>query len=56
MSLTSLLANQPVASESEGARDQCQHAAVTVTLPVNLSVSFLSRVSRHLIDFITVDS
>ena len=47
---TLLPANQPVVSESECARDQCQCAAVTS--PVNLSFPLLSRVSRHLIDFI----
>ena len=36
----SLPTNQPVASESERARDQCQSTAVTP--PVNLSFSFLS--------------
>ena len=36
------------------AHDQCQSA--TVTPAVNLSFSFLSRVSRHLIDFIAIDS
>ena len=54
LAITSLLANQPVASESERARHQCQRAAVT--LPVNLSFSFLSRISRHLIYFIAVYS
>ena len=29
LAVTSLLANQPVASESEHAHDQCQRAAVT---------------------------
>ena len=38
--IASLLANQPVASKSERARDQCRSA--TVTPPVNLSYSFLS--------------
>ena len=52
LAVTSLLANQPVASESSRARYQCLHAAVT--LPVNLSFSFASRVSRHLIYFIAV--
>ena len=52
--ITSLLANQPVALESECARDQCQSAVVT--LPVNLSFSFLSWVLRNRIDFIAVDS
>ena len=41
LAITSLLANQLVA------RDQC--LSVAVTQPVNLSLSFLSRVSRHLI-------
>ena len=49
---TSLLANQQVISESELARDHCQSAIVT--LPVNLSVSFLSRVSIHLNYFIAI--
>ena len=35
LAITSVLANQPVASESERARDQYQSAAVTP--PVNLS-------------------
>ena len=52
--VTSVLANRPVASESERARDQCESAVVTP--PVNLSLSFLSRISRHIIDFIAVDS
>ena len=54
LAITSLLANQPVASESECARDHCQSAAVT--LQVNLSFSFLSHVSRQSIDFLTIDS
>ena len=51
--VTSLLTNQPVASESERARDQCH-----VTPPVNLCLSFLSLVSRHFNDlneFIDID-
>ena len=48
LAITSQLANQPVASESERAGDQCQSAVVT--RPVNLSFSLLSRVSRHLIE------
>ena len=50
LAITSQLANQPVASESESERagDQCQSAVVT--RPVNLSRSLLSRVSRHLIE------
>ena len=54
LGLTSLLANQPVASESERARDQWQCAAVTPQ--VNLSFSFVSRVSKHLIEFIAIGS
>ena len=41
LAITSLLANHPVASESEHARDQCQSSAVTP--PVNLSFSSPSR-------------
>ena len=52
LAIIPLLANQPVTSEPECGRDQCQSAAVTP--PVNLSVSFLSHI--HLIDFIAVDS
>ena len=52
--VTSLLSNHSVASESELARDQCQRVAVTPS--VNLNVSFLSRVSRHLTDFIVIDN
>ena len=44
------LANQPVASEPERARNQCLRAAVTPQ--VNLSFSFVSHVFRHLIYFI----
>ena len=51
LAMTSLLANQPVASESERAHDKCHSAAVTP--PVNWSFSFLSRVS---IDFIAIVS
>ena len=54
LAITPLLANQPAASESQRARDQCQIAAVT--LPVNLSFSFLSRVFSNLIDVIPIDS
>ena len=43
--VTSLLANHPVASESERIRDQCQSPAVIQ--PVNLSFSFLFGISRH---------
>ena len=50
LAIASLLANQPIVSEFECARDQCQSA--TVTPPVNLNFSFLSRISRHLIDLI----
>ena len=50
--IASLLANQLVASDSERAPDHCQSAAVTPS--VNLSFSFLSRVSRHLIDLIAI--
>ena len=46
-SVTPLLVNQPFASQSERARDQPL---------VNLSFSFLSSVSRHLIYFIGIDS
>ena len=45
LAITSLLANQPVASESERGHDQCQSAAVTHGC----------RVSRHLIHFIAID-
>ena len=45
LSMTSLLANQPVASDPECARDLCRSAAVTMSVIVNLSFSFLSRVS-----------
>ena len=48
LAMTSLLANQPVESESERARDQCQSAAVT--LLVNLSFSFVS-LKFNFIDF-----
>ena len=54
LALTSLLANQPVASDSECARDQLQCAAVTAQ--VNLSFSFVSWVIKHLIEFITIES
>ena len=54
LAITSLLINQPVASESERTRDQCQTTAVTHS--AHLSFSFLSRVFTHLIDFITVYS
>ena len=54
LAITSLLANQPAASESQRARDQCQIAAVTH--PVNLSFSFPSRVFSNLIDVIPIDS
>ena len=57
LAITSLLANQLERAhdqESERAYDQSQSGAVTP--PVNLSFSFLSRVSRHLIDFIAIDS
>ena len=49
LAMTSPLANhnQPGASESEPARDQCQTAAVTSL--VNLTFPLLSPVSRHLI-------
>ena len=45
LAITALLDNQPVASELERARDKCQSAVVTSS--VNLSFSFLSRVSRR---------
>ena len=51
--VTSPLANQPVASESERARDQSQCAGVTPQ--VNLSFSFVSCVSKHLIEFIAIE-
>ena len=54
LAATSLLANQPVASESGRARDQCLPAAMTPQ--VNLSFSFVSRVPRHVIYLIAVDS
>ena len=54
LAITSLLANQPVASESVRADYPSQCAAVTP--PVNLSFSFLSRVFIYLIDFIATDS
>ena len=53
LAITSLLSNQPVALESERARDQCQSAAVTP--PVKFSFSFLPRVSRHLNDFSAIN-
>ena len=55
-SVTLLLAsyNQSVASESERARHQCK--AAVVTPPVNLGFSYQSRVSRHLIELIAIDS
>ncbi len=52
LAVTSLLANQPVASESVRARDQWELAAMTPR--VNLSFSFVSRVSKHLIEFIVM--
>ena len=52
LAVTSLLANQPIASERT--RDQCQRAAVTPS--VNPSFSFVSHVTRHLIKFIAIDS
>ena len=48
LAITSLLANQPVASE----RAQCQ--PVPVTPSVNLTCSFPSHVSRHYIYFIAI--
>ena len=53
-SVSSLLTNQPVASESERARDPSQRAAVTSQ--INLSFWFVYRVPRHLIEFIPLDS
>ena len=47
-------AHQLVASESQRARDHGQSAVVTPK--VSLSFSILSRFSRHLVDFIPVDS
>ena len=41
-------------SDSERARDQWQCAAVTPQ--VNVSFSFVSRVSKHLIEFIAIES
>ena len=41
-------------SDSEFARDQWQSAAVTPQ--VYLSFSFVSRVSKHLIEFIAIES
>ena len=41
-------------SDSERARDQWQ--CVAVTPQVNLSFSFVSCVSKHLIEFIAIDS
>ena len=41
-------------SDSERARDQWQCAAVTPQ--VNLSFSFVSCVSKHLIEFIAIES
>ena len=52
LALASLLANQPVASESERARDHWQCAAMTPQ--VNLSFSFVSRVSKHAIELIAI--
>ena len=45
-SVTPLLANRSVQSETERGRDQCQ--SVAMTRPVNLRYSFLYRVARHL--------
>ena len=45
LAITSLMANQPVASEQEHTRDQCKSAAVNP--PANLSFLFLSLVSKH---------
>ena len=53
-SVSSLLGNQLVASESQRACDHGQRTVVT--LPVKLSDSFLSPFSRHSIDFIPIDS
>ena len=52
--LTSLLANQPVASEAGRARYHCLRAAVTML--VDLRFSFVSGVPRYLIYVIAVDS
>ena len=52
LAVTSLLPNQSFASESE--RDKFQNSAA-VTLPVNLSFLFQSRISRHLIYCIATD-
>ena len=54
LALTSPLANQPVASDSERALDQWQCAAVTPQ--VNVSFSFVSHVSKHLAEFTAIES
>ena len=54
LQLVSVLATDQSAGRIGVARDQCQSAAVTPR--VNLSFSFQSRVSRHFIDFIAMDS
>ena len=46
LALNSLLANQPVASE---------FLRAAVTPQFNLSFSFVSRVSKHLIEFIAIE-
>ena len=51
-SVSSLLANQLTAPESQRARDHGQSAVVTPQ--VKRSFAFLSRFSRHLIDFIPI--
>ena len=53
-SVSSLLGNQLVASESQRARDHGQRAVVNPR--VKLSFSFLSPFSIHYIDFIPIDS
>ena len=52
-SVSSLVTNQLVASDSQRARDHSQSSVVTPR--VNLSCSFMYRFSRHLIDFIPID-
>ena len=51
LAITSLLANQPVAYESECARDRCQSAAVTPSY----NLIFIVPVTKPLVDFIAVD-
>ena len=51
-SVSSLVTNQLVASDSQRACDHSQRSVVTPR--VNVSVLFMSRFSRHLIDFIPI--